>query len=160
MAPGLALALALAAPVCQAEPPDNPGLHCEVTQQQVGQGTSEGMGLQVRFSNRSDEPLTLPAGPHLVWYRDAAAEEPLERTVRAGRLQNVPLTVQAGAAQTVLFAFTPTQLDELRCQGTAPAAAGLYFYRFSRWPTFRCLLQGYALDALQTQPAAACPSRP
>jgi hypothetical protein len=116
------------------------------------------MGLEVEFSNTASEALTLAPGPHLVWYRDAAAEDPMEHTVRAGRVQNVPLLLPPASTRSALFAFTPAQLEALRCNSTAPAAAALYFYQFNPRPRFRCLLQGYALDAVL--PAPACPPWP
>lgn len=147
----------LAAAHAQAEPPELPGLECRVTQQRV----AEGMSLEVQFNNRTSADLSLPAGPHLVWYRDQGAEDAMEHTVRAGRVQNVPLVVPAAASRTALFAFTPALLEELRCNGSTPAAAALYFYQFNPRPRFRCLLQGYAVDAVPPKPACGTgPARP
>jgi hypothetical protein len=122
-----------------------------VTQQRV----LDGMSLEVEFSNAASEALTLGPGPHLVWYRDSTAEDPMEHTIRGGRVQNVPLLVPPASSRTVLFAFPPALLDQLRCNGAQPAAAALYFYQFNPRPRFRCLLQGYALDAVAPKPA--CP---
>ena len=151
---GLPLLCALAAAQAHAEPPELQGLACRVTQQRV----AEGMNLEVQFNNSTAADLSLPAGPHLVWYRDKSADDAMEHTVRAGRVQNVPLVVPATASRTALFAFTPALVEQLRCNGTAPAAAALYFYQFNPRPRFRCLLQGYALDAVE--PKVACGAAP
>ena len=123
-----------------------------MTQQRV----QDGMSLEVEFSNAASEGLTLGPGPHLVWYRDSTAEDPMEHTARAGRVQNTPLLLPPASSRTALFAFTPALLDQLRCNGAQPAAAALYFYQFNPRPRFRCVLQGYALDAIAPRPA--CPS--
>lgn len=148
------LLLALATAAAQAEPPEWPGLQCRVLQQRV----ADGMSLEVQFTNSTDQALSLPAGPHLVWYRDTAAEDAMERTVRASRVQNVPLQLPAGTTRSALFAFTPQLLDELRCNVAPPAAAALYFYQFNPRPRFRCLLQGYELGAVTVGVGGACSS--
>jgi hypothetical protein len=135
----------------RAEPPQPPGFSCRVTQQRV----QDGMSLEVEFGNTTGAPLSLAPGPHLVWYHDAAAEDPMEHTARAGRIQNLPLLLPAGSSRKALLAFTPAALDALRCNGVVPAGAALYFYQFNPWPSFRCLLQGYALDAVL--PRSSCP---
>lgn len=154
--------MALTVGLAQAEPPDWPGLRCQVTQQRVVDGAqgAQALQLEVEFSNATAEALSLPAGAHLVWYRDAAAEEPMDPTVRAGRVQDVPLLLPAAASRSALLAFAPALLDGLRCNGSAPAAAALYFYQFNPMPRFRCRLQGYALQALAPKPGCAGTPRP
>ncbi len=136
--------VAISPQAARAEPPDQAGLSCRVT----GQRVAGSMSLEVQFSNAADTALSLAPGPHLVWYRDAAAEDAMENTVRVSRMQNAPLVVPAQGSRSALFAIGPALLEELRCNAALPAAAGLYFYQFNRSPRFRCLLQGYALDAL------------
>ena len=143
--------LTLAAATAHAEPPDQAGLSCQVVSQRV----ADSMSLEVQFSNAADTDLSLAPGPHLVWYRDAAAEDAMENTVRANRVQNAPLVIPAKGSRSALFAISPGLLDELRCNAALPAAAGLYFYQFNRRPRFRCLLQGYALDALVPKPGCS-----
>lgn len=143
--------LMLAAPPAHAEPPDQPGLTCKVVSHRV----ADGMNLEVQFSNAADTDLSLAPGPHLVWYRDAAAEDAMENTVRASRVQNAPLVIPAKGSRSALFAIAPGLLEELRCNAALPAAAGLYFYQFNRRPRFRCLLQGYALDAVAPKPGCS-----
>jgi hypothetical protein len=126
-----------------AEPPEPPGLSCTVTQQRL----ADGMSLEVRFTNESGNEVSLGPGPHLVWYRDAGAEEPMEHTARANRIQNAPLVVPAGSTRVALYAIDPGPMQEMRCNPAPPAAAALYFYQFSQRPRFRCLLRGYALAA-------------
>jgi hypothetical protein len=147
--------LALAAGAAVAEPPDLTGLSCHVTRQAVG----EGMSLEVQFTNSGSSEVLLAPGPHLVWYRDGTAEDAMVHTVRASRVQNTPLVVPAAASRTALFAFSPDLLDDLRCNGALPAAAALYFYQFNPRPRFRCLLQGYALQAVAPKPTCS-PSSP
>jgi hypothetical protein len=147
-------ALTAALTPAHAEPPDEPALSCHVTAQQV----DNGMRLAVQFTNSSDRELALAPGPHLVWYHDASAQDPMDRTVRANRVQNAPLRVPAQASRSALWAFSAEQVDDLRCNAALPAAAALYFYQFNRRPRFRCLLQGYALDAVSpVSPVSACP---
>ncbi len=147
----LVAAAALATGSAQAEPPEAPGLRCTVTQQRVG----EGMSLQVQFTNSGSEDLSLAPGAHLVWYRDAAALDALENTVRASRVQNTALVVPAASTRAALLAVSPALLDELRCNSAPPAAAALYFYQFNPRPRWRCLLQGYDTAAVSLRPA--CP---
>lgn len=144
----LATATALTAVNAHAEPPEAPGLRCTVTQQRVG----EGMGLQVQFTNDGMEDLSLAPGAHLVWYRDAAAQDAMEHTVRASRVQNTALVVPAASTRAALLAVTPALLDELRCNSALPAAAALYFYQFNPRPRWRCLLQGYDTAAVALRP--------
>ena len=138
-----ALVAALIPFAATAEPPDRPGLSCTVTHQRV----ADGMSLEIRFTNGSADELSLGPGPHLVWYRDAGAQEPMDHTARANRIQNAPLVVPAGSTRVALYAIDPKPMQEMRCNPAPPAAAALYFYQFSQRPRFRCLLQGYALAA-------------
>lgn len=150
----LALAGALVAGTAWAsEPPDRDGLTCTVARQSL----ADGLRIEVTFANRTGEPIALPPGPHLVLYRDAAATDAMEATARIDRIQRTPLTVPAQSSATGLFGTSPSQTDELLCNGGAPAAAGLYFYQFSRRPTFRCLLREYPLASLPMK--ADCPRR-
>lgn len=149
-APGKAAVLALmvmlstALPAASAEPPESPGLVCTVTLQQV----TEGMTLEVEFKNDSPADVSIGPGPHLVWYFDAAAQEPMVNTARVSRVQNAPFVIPAKATRRALFAAAPDAVGQLRCNRAAPAAAALYVYQFSQRPRFRCMLQGYDLKAL------------
>lgn len=144
-----ALACAWAAGPARAEPPEAPGLRCTVAQQRV----ADGMSLEVQFTNGGAEDLTLAPGAHLVWYRDAAAQDAMDHTVRASRVQNTALVVPAAATRAALLAISPALLDELRCNSALPAAAALYFYQFNPRPRWRCLLQGYDTAAVSLRPA-------
>jgi len=147
----LALAFAWAAGAAHAEPPEAPGLRCTVAQQRV----ADGMSLEVQFTNSGAEDLSLAPGAHLVWYRDAAAQEPMDHTVRASRVQNTALVVPAAATRAALLAIGPALLDELRCNSALPAAAALYFYQFNPRPRWRCLLQGYDTTAVTLRPGCS-----
>jgi hypothetical protein len=152
---GLRVAAALGAALClgaaKAEPPQPPGLSCRVAQQRVG----ETMSLQLVFSNRSDAELRVGLGPHIVWYADAAAEDPMERSARARRLQDAVLVLPPGGERSELYIVDAAALEQLRCNGARPAAAALYVYQFNPRPRFRCLLQDYDLDAVA--PKTGCP---
>lgn len=137
-----------------AEPPEREGLGCTLTRQTLD-GT---LRLEIRFANTQaagSAPLTLPGAVHLVLYRDAAATDAMEATARLDRLQRTALVVPPQASATSLFVADERQAEALLCNGARPAAAGLYFYEFSRRPTFRCLLAGEALAALPMK--TACP---
>ncbi|MBL8348120.1 MAG: hypothetical protein JNN03_21985 [Rubrivivax sp.] len=138
------------------EPPDRDGLTCTVTKQAL----ADGLRLEVTFANQTSEPIALPPGPHLVLYRDAAATEPMEVTARIDRLQRTPLPVPAQGRVTGLYGMTPQHTEELMCNVGKPAAAGLYFYQFSRRPTFRCLLREVALANLPMKPDCAAGAAP
>lgn len=127
-----------------AEPPDRPGLSCTVSSHSIG----EGQRIEIVFSNATGEAVSLPPGPHLVLYRDSAANDPMETTARVDRIQRTPLQVPANGSATGLYGMDGRQADELLCNGTAPAAAALYFYQFSPRPTFRCLLREFRLASL------------
>lgn len=141
----------LASVAWAAEPPDREGLTCTVARQTF----AEGLRLEVTFANQTGEPMALPPGPHLVLYRDAAATDAMEVTARVDRIQRTPLPVPAQGHATGLFGMTPRQTEDLLCNGGKPAAAALYFYEFSRRPTFRCLLREYPLASLPMK--ADCP---
>ena len=148
----LALAGALLASAAWAvEPPDREGLTCTVARQTF----ADGLRLEVTFANQTGEPMALPPGPHLVLYRDAAATDAMEATARIDRIQRTPLPVPAHGRTTGLFGTSQRQTEELLCNGGKPAAAGLYFYEFSRRPTFRCLLREVPLASLPMK--ADCP---
>lgn len=148
----LALATSLLAPATHAsEPPDLEGLTCTVARHTF----AEGLRVEVTFANQTGAPIALPPGPHLVLYRDAAATDAMAATVRVDRIQRTPLAVPAQGRATGLFGTTPRQTEELLCNGSTPAAAGLYFYQFSRRPVFRCLLREYPLASLPMK--ADCP---
>lgn len=133
------------------EPPELEGLTCTVARQSL----AEGLRVEVTFANQTGTPIALPPGPHLVLYRDAAATEAMAATVRVDRIQRTPLAVPAQGRVTGLFGTTPQQAEEFLCNGSTPAAAGLYFYQFSRRPVFRCLLRDYPLASLPMK--ADCP---
>jgi hypothetical protein len=150
----LALAFALATVTAAAEPPDQPGLVCTVLSQQV----ANGMSLEIRFTNETESDLSLGPGPHLVWYLDAQAREPMDNTARAARVQNGPLVVPAKGARVALYAIAPKLTEQLGCNPARPAAAALYFYQFNPRPSSRCVLQGYDLEALGLKPGCAASS--
>ena len=152
---GLVLATALHSFDAAAEPPDKPELVCTVSSQRAG----DGMSLEVRFANETEADLSLGPGPHLVWYRDAAMQEPMDHTARANRLQNAPLVVPPKSTRVALYAIESRAMDEMRCNPAPPAGAALYFYQFSQRPQFRCVLQGYDLQA-QTSRSGCRPSSP
>ena len=148
----LTLAAALvASPAAAAEPPEREGLVCTVARQSL----AEGVRLEIVFANRTGEPISLPPGPHLVLYRDATATDAMEVTVRIDRLQRTPLVVPAQGSVSGLYGADARQTEELLCNGGKPAAAGLYFYQFSRRPSFRCLLRDAPLASLPMK--ADCP---
>jgi hypothetical protein len=148
----LALAGMLAARAAwAAEPPDREGLTCTV----AALALAEGLRLEITFANQTATPMALPPGPHLVLYRDAAATEAMEVTARIDRVQRTPLPVPAQGRVSGLFGMTREQTDALLCNAGQPAAAGLYFYQFSRRPVFRCLLREYPLASLPMK--ADCP---
>lgn len=148
----LALATLLLATATHAsEPPELEGLTCTV----VRQSLAEGLRVEVTFANQTGAPIALPPGPHLVLYRDAAATDAMAATARVDRVQRSPLAVPAQGRATGLFGTTLRQTEELLCNGSTPAAAGLYFYQFSRRPAFRCLLSEYPLASLPMK--ADCP---
>lgn len=134
-----------------AEPPDREGLTCTVARQSL----ADGLRLEITFANQTGEPISLPPGPHLVLYRDAAATDAMETTARVDRIQRTPLTVPPQGSATGLYGTTARQTEELLCNGGTPAAAGLYFYQYTRRPVFRCLLREYPLASLPMK--ADCP---
>jgi hypothetical protein len=147
----MALPTLLAATAAHAqEPPQPEGLECRVRSLE----TTDGLRLAVAFSNAAGSAIELPPAPHLVLYRDAAATDPMEHTLRVDRVQQTPLVVPAGGEKTALLGAATPGGDALRCNPHPAAAAALYFYRFSRRPTFRCVLRDYPAG----QPAidAAC----
>ena len=150
----LALAFALVSATVAAEPPDQPGLVCTVASQHV----VNGMSLEIRFTNEAESDLSLGPGPHLVWYRDAQAQEPMDNTARMARVQNGPLVVPAKGSRVALYAIAPKLMEQLSCNPAKPAAAALYFYQFNPRPSARCVLQGYDLDALSLKPGCAANS--
>lgn len=148
----LLIAAAIALPcAAAAEPPDWPGLRCSV----VGQSFSSTLRLQVRFDNRGPAAVELPPGPHLVHYADPGASDALETTARLDRVQRTAMVVPAGGSREELFAVDAAHTESMRCPVRAPAATGLYFYRFSPRPQSRCLLEGF--DAAAWTATAPCP---
>lgn len=151
-------AASLSTPVA-AEPPSWPGLACTVVEQSVA-GT---VRLQIRFDNQGPAAVELPPLPHLVLYADRGATEALATTARLDRVQRTPLTVPAGGSRMELLAVDPALAETMRCRATPPAAAALYFYRFSQRPQSRCLLDGFDAATLATAdppcPAAGASGR-
>lgn len=148
----MALPTLLAATAAHAqEPPQPEGLHCRA----LSVETTDGLRLEVAFSNASGSAISLPPAPHLVLYRDAAATDPMEHTVRVDRVQQTPLVVPAGGEKTALLAAPPSRGDTLRCNPHPAAAAALYYYQFSRRPTFRCVLRDYPAGRPAVDPACA-----
>lgn len=140
--------LAVAPPVVQAEPPEIQALSCTVTEQAV----SGALRLRVRFENQGPGPIELPPGPQLILYADAAATDRLDGAARMDRVQRTPILVPANGQAEGLFAIGAANASALLCGKTAPAAAAMYFYRFSQRPQFRCLLRGFDLQS------APCPA--
>jgi hypothetical protein len=68
------------------------------------------------------------------------------------RVQRTPILVPAGGQAEGLFAVTAESASAVLCGSAAPAAATMYFYRFSQRPQFRCMLRGFDLQA------ASCPA--
>ncbi|MBL8341821.1 MAG: hypothetical protein JNL30_10170 [Rubrivivax sp.] len=145
--PRMVAALLATTAAVATEPPERPGLACAV----VKQSLADALTLEVRFTNETTEPMALPPGAHLVLYQDAAATEAMEVTARADRIQRTPLALAPNGRTTAdLFAITAANAEALLCQsaGRPAAAMGLYFYEFSRRPTFRCVLRGAAPASL------------
>ena len=149
---GLLALLAVAPTVVQAEPPELEAISCTVTEQAVS-GT---LRLRVRFENQGPSPVELPPGPQLILYADAAATDRLDAAARMDRVQRTPILVPATGQAEGLFAISAANASTLLCGKTAPAAAAMYFYRFSQRPQFRCILRGFDLRAGPC-PAAAEP---
>lgn len=148
----MALPALLAATAAHAqEPPQPEGLQCRV----LSLETTDGLRLAVAFSNTTGSVISLPPAPHLVLYRDAAATDPMEHTLRVDRVQQTPLAVPAGGAKTALLAAAPPRGDALRCNPHPAAAAALYYYQFSRRPAFRCVLRDYPAGRPSPDPACA-----
>ncbi len=134
--------LAVAPALARAEPPELQALSCTVTEQAVS-GT---LRLRVRFENQGPGPIELPPGPQLILYADAAATDRLDAASRMDRVQRTPILVPAGGGADGLFAISAANASALLCGKTAPAAAAMYFYRFSQRPQFRCILRGFDLQ--------------
>jgi hypothetical protein len=145
---GLLALLAVAATVVQAEPPELQALSCTVTEQAVS-GT---LRLRVRFENQGATPVELPPGPQLILYADAAATDRLDAAARMDRVLRTPILVPASGQAEGLFAISAASASALLCGKATPAAAAMYFYRFSQRPQFRCILRGFELHA------APCPA--
>lgn len=133
------------------EPPQPEGLQCRV----LSLETTDGLRLAVAISNAGGSAVTLPPAPHLVLYRDAAAHEPMEHTLRMDRVQQTPLVLPAGGEKTALLSAPATRADTLRCNPHPAAAAALYHYQFSRRPAFRCVLHDYPAGRPALDPACA-----
>lgn len=147
-----ALPALLAATAAHAqEPPQPAGLLCRV----LSLETTDGLRLAVAFENTTGNAITLPPAPHLVLYRDAAAADPMEHTLRVDRVQQTPLVLPAGGEKTALLAASPARVDALRCNPQPAAAAALYYYQFSRRPSFRCVLRDYPAGRPAVDPACA-----
>lgn len=138
----------MAPAAAQAEPPDLPALSCSVTEQTF----NGSLRLRVRFENQGPSAIELPPGPQLIVYADAAATQRLDDAARMDRVQRTPILVPAGGQAEGLFAVSAEGASALLCGNVAPAAATMYFYRFSQRPQFRCMLRGFDLRA------ASCPA--
>lgn len=145
---GLLALLAAAPALARAEPPELQALSCTVTEQAVS-GT---LRLRVRFENQGPDPVELPPGPQLILYADAAATDRLDAAARMDRVQRTPILVPAGGQAEGLFGVIAANAGALLCGKTAPAAAAMYFYRFSQRPQFRCILRGFDFQG------ASCPA--
>lgn len=147
----LAVWLATVWPVQAAEPPDAPGLVCQVLRQSLDQGLT----LELQLRNDGDSPLTLAPGPHLVWYADAAAQESLTHSAPLRRVVNGPLVLPPRDQRTALWRVDAAGWEALRCNPVGPAAAALAFFQFNPRPQFRCRLLGYLPHGLE--PRRDCP---
>jgi hypothetical protein len=149
-----AIVAAVTALPCKAgEPPDLPSLSCTVVSQDYG--TS--LRLQIRFENQSSAAIELPPGPYLVLYGDREATDALPESAALARVQRTPLVVQPGASRVELFSVGSPFVAAHACEQTRPLAAGIYFYRFSQRPQFRCLLGQFNAEPLFVK--SNCPSR-
>lgn len=135
--------LAAATALAQAEPPELQALSCAVMEQ-AARGA---LRLRVRFENRGPSPIELPPGPQLIVYADSSATDRLDGAARMDRVQSTPILVPANGQAEGLFAISAANASALLCGKTAPAAAAMYFYRFSQRPQFRCILRGFDLQA-------------
>lgn len=154
VAAAMGVLAACAMPARAAEPPDWPGLACRV----VAQSAATALRLQVRFDNGGPAPIELPPGPHLVLYADPAADDALETTARLDRVQRTPIVVPAAGSRSEVFVLDAAVAERLRCPPRVPAAAAIYFYRFSPRPQSRCRLEGY--DAAGWAASSPCPTAP
>lgn len=135
--------LAAASALARAEPLELQALSCTVTEQEI----SGALRLRVRFDNDGPSPIELPPGPQLILYADAAATDRLDGAARMDRVQRTPILVPANGQAEGLFAISAANAGAFLCGRTAPAAAAMYFYRFSQRPQFRCILRGFDLQA-------------
>ncbi len=145
---------AVTSSVVKAEPPDHQALSCTVSEQ----GVSGAMRLQVRFENQGSTPVELPPGPQLILYADSSATERLDAAARMERVQRTPILVPSSGKADGLFAVSAANVGALLCGGATPAAAAMYFYRFSQRPQFRCILRGFDLQAVSCPSPAGQPS--
>lgn len=148
---GCTAALLPSAAARAADPPLREGLRCTVVSQRV----TDGMRLEIEFSNETTEDLSLAPGPHLVLYRDAQAGDAMGTTARADRVLKTPLVVPASGHVVALYGIAGAATEALRCNEGKPAAAALFFYQFNQRPQFRCLLQQFDLEMLPMK--AECP---
>jgi hypothetical protein len=146
---GLLAWIAAAPALAQAEPPEIQALSCAVMEQEA----SGALRLRVRFDNQGPDPIELPPGPQLILYADAAATDRFDAAARMDRVQRTPILVPANGQTEGLFAISAANTSALLCGKTTPAAAAMYFYRFSQRPQFRCILRGFELQT------ASCPAR-
>lgn len=147
----LAMALATVSTAASAEPPVLEVLACTVGRMEVG----DTIRLRVRFENHGDTPLELPPGPHLIFYIDAAATQRLDLVARMDRIQRAPIVVPSAGSTEELFAMSKAPIASLGCAGAKPAAAAMYFYKFSQQPQFRCVLHNFDFQSAAGSPA--CP---
>jgi len=149
---GLALCLVALSTTTRAEPPDLPALACTVARQEV----SGAVRVHVRFENHGAVPLELPPGPHLILYVDPAATQRFDLAARMDRIQRAPVVVPPGASTEELYVVGEAMITSLGCSGAKPAAAAMYFYRFSQQPQFRCLLSHFDFQAASSK--LGCPT--
>jgi hypothetical protein len=149
---GLAVCLAAVSTTTRAEPPDLHALVCTVARQEV----SGAVRVHVRFENHGAVPLELPPGPHLILYVDSSATERFDLAARMDRIQRAPIVVPPGASTEELFAVGEAMIKSLGCSGAKPAAAAMYFYKFSQQPQSRCLLRNFDFQAAFSK--LSCPT--
>ena len=144
--------LAAVSMAARAGPPELNGLLCTVARQDVG----DAMRLWVRFENQSTTQLELPPGPHLIFYADSAAVERFDLVARMERIQRTPVIVPPAGSTEALYVVGSAAIASFACSSTKPAAAAMYFYKFSQQPQFRCLLRSFDLQSVLG--SVPCPS--
>ena len=138
------VAALFASPALAGEPPIQDSLTCTV----VSQAVDDSMRLQIRFDNQAATAIELPPGPYLVFYEDPQGEDSMQGMAMLERMQRGAVHIDPSTSRLEMFAVAARSTEALECNGKKPAAAALYFYKFSQRPQYRCILRDYKLDAL------------